>query len=458
MSLVLEGRFYDTAATAGTAVACILASLPLLSPCCRLLLPRGLSSNNCSIRSKPSAAPSTSEFRTAPTTLAYRIILMVPVYALTSLLAFLFCSPQGSLQHAGARPLELASDSTTNASVFPGGRIPGRAAAAAAAAATALKQGSGGWRGLWLRGAREAYEVYALYTFLELMIALLGGEQQAVNQLHLKGTLQHVWPFNHVLPPMECDRAWLGHIKRLAAQFVFVKPAAFVLSACMQQEGFFFVALISNISAAVAMYALILFYMAVRRPLAPWRPLPKFLWLKAVVFVCFWQSLGLRWLAGLFIPGNREAAAAAAARLQDWLICLEMVPCAAAHLWAFPAREFAALGCPGGSPRLEGRHAAEDECSVLLQAANFAAASASTRADTPGADARGRCAFDGTPDDTGNGSVLKKPLHQLITSVHQLLMSDAVLSDATHAVFGPQQQQREFHLEPRSSTGISGGQ
>lgn len=38
------------------------------------------------------------------------------------------------------------------------------------------------------------------------------------------------------------------------------------------------------------MYSLILFYFAVRRPLAPWRPLPKFLCLKAIVFMCFWWA------------------------------------------------------------------------------------------------------------------------------------------------------------------------
>ena len=177
MSLFLDGLFYEAAATAGAALACALALVPLLAHWCKLLQQRDSSSSSNS--SKPRMAADWG-VRTPPLTLAYRIILMVPVYAITSLLAFLFCSPLASLPDEASR-----GDTATAGGASSKG--PGRAAAAAAAAAaTALKQGSGGWKGLWLRGAREAYEVYAVYTFLELMIAMLGGEQQAVNQLHLK--------------------------------------------------------------------------------------------------------------------------------------------------------------------------------------------------------------------------------------------------------------------------------
>ncbi|KAL8274894.1 hypothetical protein Esti_001183 [Eimeria stiedai] len=445
MPLFLDGFFYKVAAIGGAATACGLALVPLLSHYSTLLLQQARSSSSSSSRSSSKTVG--GQPHTVPLTLACRILLMVPVYALTSLLAFLFCSPLASLSPPALPPASAAAVAAASG--------PGGAAAAAAAAATALQQGSGGWNGLWLRGMREAYEVYALYAFLELMISMLGGEQQAVNHLHLKGSLQHLWPLNHLLPPMECDRRWLGRVKGLAAQFVFVKPAAFVLNACMQQEGFVFVALISNISAFIAMYSLILFYMAVRRPLAPWRPLPKFVCLKAIVFVCFWSSLGLRWLAGLFLPDHREAAAAAAARLQDLLICFEMIPCAVANIWAFRTTDISGVQASPETLKCPDRSQPPDECSSLLQRGDMGY---SVPHSSPAAAAAADLNF-GSSADSGSSlgsssSNIKKPLKKLMSGVQQLLLSDAVLTDATHAVFGSQQQQREFRLEARPAAAV----
>ncbi|CDJ30442.1 ACR261Cp, related, related [Eimeria mitis] len=221
--------------------------------------------------------------------------------------------------------------------------------------------------------------------------------------------------------------------------------------------------------------------MAVQRPLSPWRPLPKFLCLKSIVFLCFWQSLALRWLAGLFLTGAAEgaaapaaaaAAAAAAARLQDWLICIEMVPCAIAHLWAFPPWELEAFEKAEGhrsgyssssSSSSSSSNAAADEWSMLLRQGDHAAPAAAA-ADTYAATSRAagpsqECENSSSSNrssisssSSSNSSKLKKPLKQLVNGVQQLLLSDTVLSDATHAVFGPQQQQREFNLETRSTT------
>ena len=198
MSVLLEDPFYRSAATAGAAAACILSLLPLLGDGYQLLRgrlsSRSRSSSSNSSGSKTGVAAARG-VHTSPKTLAFRLTLVVPVYALTSLLAFLYCSPLNSLPAAApaaaaaAAAVPAASGALSSASAAAAGAqelSPRAAVAAAAAAATALQQRSGGWIGLWLRGAREGYEVYALYAFLELLIALLGGEQQAVNQLHLK--------------------------------------------------------------------------------------------------------------------------------------------------------------------------------------------------------------------------------------------------------------------------------
>ncbi|KFG64057.1 hypothetical protein TGRUB_273200A, partial [Toxoplasma gondii RUB] len=89
-----------------------------------------------------------------------------------------------------------------------------------------VEERTGGLFGFALHAVRDVYEVYVLYSFIALVVSVLGGEESAVEQLHLKGTLQHPWPFNLVLPPLDCNRNLLRRIKLGAAQFVFVKPVA----------------------------------------------------------------------------------------------------------------------------------------------------------------------------------------------------------------------------------------
>ncbi|CBZ53649.1 ACR261Cp, related [Neospora caninum Liverpool] len=205
-----------------------------------------------------------------------------------------------------------------------------------------VEEGTGGLLGFSLHAVRDVYEVYVLYSFIALVISVLGGEESAVEQLHLKGSLQHPWPFNLVLPPLDCNRKLLRRIKLGAAQFVFVKPVA-----------------------TVAMYALVLFYLAVRQRLRAFRLLPKFLCIKAVVFFCFWQALVLRWLVALLLsdfesgPNKKltflqglaanAKAAAVALRVSDWMLCIEMFPFAIAEACAFSVRDLRAVAASSPS-------------------------------------------------------------------------------------------------------------
>lgn len=55
-----------------------------------------------------------------------------------------------------------------------------------------LGKGTGGCLGFTLHAIRDMYEVYVLYSFIALLVAVLGGEEEAVEQLHLK-----VWCPDH---------------------------------------------------------------------------------------------------------------------------------------------------------------------------------------------------------------------------------------------------------------------
>jgi hypothetical protein len=56
-------------------------------------------------------------------------------------------------------------------------------------------------------------------------------------------------------------------------------------------RGFFWAAMLTNISQGWALYCLVLFYKGLHSELAPMKPLAKFMSVKALVFFSFWQSL-----------------------------------------------------------------------------------------------------------------------------------------------------------------------
>jgi len=83
------------------------------------------------------------------------------------------------------------------------------------------------------------------------------------------------------------------------------------------------------------MYCLILFYISLEDKLVEFRPLPKFLCVKFVIFFSFWQTCFLVLLikVGVLSPETSKF-------LQGMLICFEMVIAAIAHSFAFSYSDF----------------------------------------------------------------------------------------------------------------------
>lgn len=72
---------------------------------------------------------------------------------------------------------------------------------------------------------------------------------------------------------------------------MFVGPGAPKLWPCPSvRSGYLYITLVHNTSATLALYALLLFYVAVRDLLRPFAPELKFLTIKAVIFLSFWQG------------------------------------------------------------------------------------------------------------------------------------------------------------------------
>lgn len=107
----------------------------------------------------------------------------------------------------------------------------------------------------------------------------------------------------------------------------------------------FAVAMVVNVSIFFAFTGLLKLYHAVREELLWCRPFPKFLTIKVVVFLTFWQGLAiLLWFILTAEPGEKEEAFLQAHKYQNLLICVEMLLVAISQ-WVSMRHRWYAIGC-----------------------------------------------------------------------------------------------------------------
>lgn len=84
-----------------------------------------------------------------------------------------------------------------------------------------------------------------------------------------------------------------------------------------------YLAVVLNFSQSWALYCLVQFYSVTKDKLAPIKPLAKFLTFKSIVFLTWWQGVGV---AFLFSIGALKGSLAQElkTRIQDYIICIEV--------------------------------------------------------------------------------------------------------------------------------------
>jgi hypothetical protein len=108
---------------------------------------------------------------------------------------------------------------------------------------------------------------------------------------------------------------------------------------------YLWITIIYNITYTLALYALLLFYMGTHELLEPFKPLLKFVLVKSVIFLTFWQGLFISIAVGTgAVPSASEGN-----NIQNFLICVEMLPAAICIIFAFPWRDFADGNGAGGA-------------------------------------------------------------------------------------------------------------
>lgn len=194
-----------------------------------------------------------------------------------------------------------------------------------------------------------SYEAWIIYNFMSLCLEYVGGAGAV--EIKMQGVvLMPSWAAcTCCLPPLQVNGQFIRTVKKGALQFVFLKPILAILTLVLYATGnydegnwspsgsYLWITIAYNITYTVALYALLLFYMGTHELLEPFRPLLKFVLVKSVIFLTFWQGLFISICVGAdLIPSPEEGN-----NVQNFLICIEMLPAAICMLFAFPWKEFA---------------------------------------------------------------------------------------------------------------------
>ena len=257
---------------------------------------------------------------------------------------------------------------------------------------------------IYIETLRDFYESYVLYSFLQFLIEVLGGEEALIMMLKDKSPTRgvHMWGMNCFLKPwlmgqpvsrrdsytldkrkgvsnaalLESEHGSQGllrPVKRIqwtspfftkckvgVLQYVLLKFVSAIFVMILEiyglykegdftpRGGYLYICIITNLSQCWALYCLVFFYYATKNELGPIRPVGKFMSVKAVVFFTWWQSLGISMLFQMgLIPhyaavddGREWTAEAVAKGLQDYLICIEMFVAAIVHTFVFPHTDY----------------------------------------------------------------------------------------------------------------------
>lgn len=198
---------------------------------------------------------------------------------------------------------------------------------------------------------RDWYEAFVIYNFMRLCYEYLGGEGNIMSEIRGK-PIQTSWYYGTCLfQGRSYTIEFLRFCKQATLQFCIIKPLMSALVLFLQATGrykdgdwslsntYIYINLINNFSVTFALYGLILFYQATKSLLSPYEPVWKFLAVKSIIFMSFWQGVLLAVFEkiGVLRPFTDDAPpGSVAAGYQNFLLCLEMLFASIGMRYAFP--------------------------------------------------------------------------------------------------------------------------
>lgn len=175
--------------------------------------------------------------------------------------------------------------------------------------------------------------------------------------MHGRQPVHHPWPLTHLFAKVDIsDPHTFLSIKRGILQYAWLKPVLGIATIIMKStdtyqegylgltSGYLWSGILYNLSVTISLYSLAMFWVCMSQDLKPFRPVPKFLCIKLIIFASYWQGFFLsilQWLGAIpnNVPGYSPDNLAAA--IQDALICFEMPLFAIAHWYAFSWHDYA---------------------------------------------------------------------------------------------------------------------
>ena len=188
-----------------------------------------------------------------------------------------------------------------------------------------------------------------LFCFFALLIAYVEGNRPGScgQILASKGPKSHPWPLTCIhFTPGPYFLLWM---KRLILQFAILRPLLAIVAVCLEpfglfgegslavNRGYLYFTVLGNVSVSIALYCLILFYIAAKEELEQFQPIAKFFSIKAILFFAFWQSVLIAILAhfGILSGIGSWTEHQVAVLFQDLAICFEMFFLSILHIFAF---------------------------------------------------------------------------------------------------------------------------
>ena len=266
-------------------------------------------------------------------------------------------------------------------------------------------------KAIYIETLRDFYESYVLYSFLQFLIEVLGGEESLILMLKDKSPTRgvHMWGFQWCIKPwlmgqpisktiyeqatpnQRSRRATRPSraVKRIhwtspffvkckfgVLQYVLLKLLSAIAVLWLEWKGWYregefewdsgylYICILTNVSQCWALYCLIFFYYAMKNELSPIRPVGKFLSVKALVFFTWWQSVVIailyNWgmipdaLVNVEHDWTKEDVAKG---IQDYLICVEMFIASVVHSFVFPHTEYSPQAVEARNRALNHNHA-----------------------------------------------------------------------------------------------------
>ncbi|GAA5867370.1 hypothetical protein JCM8547_003323 [Rhodosporidiobolus lusitaniae] len=201
---------------------------------------------------------------------------------------------------------------------------------------------------------RDIYEAFVIYCFFSLLVEYIGGERSLIITLHGRPPHPHPRPVRWFLSDMDASDpfTFLG-LKRGILQYVWLKPVLAIVTCILKatgtyndghlakDSGYTYLSIVYNLSVSLSLYCLAMFWVATHDDLKPFRPMPKFLSVKGIIFFSFWQSFAVSIFVALgWIKSDRYETEQLSLAVQDTLIALEMPLFAFLHLYAFSYTDY----------------------------------------------------------------------------------------------------------------------